>query len=75
MAHTLTWPSSATVTANGTTITSPYTLKNGDTIVVSWTSSSLYPFVNNSQVNSGTVLDLADTDIEVTLQAMGGGGI
>lgn len=57
-AHTLTWSDNTiAVTVNGNTATSPYTLSNGDTIVLKRTSKPSY----NAIITAGT--DTYDTDV------------
>ena len=57
-AHTLTWSDSTiVVTVNGNAVTSPYTLANGDKIVLKRTSKPSY----NAIITAGT--DTYDTDV------------
>lgn len=57
-AHTLTWSDSTmAVTVNGNAVTSPYTLANGDKIVLTRTSKPSY----NAIITAGT--DTYDTDV------------
>lgn len=63
-AHTLTNTSSAvaSILVNGKSVTLPYTLKNGDTIVIQ--STDFYGFsVNGDEKYNDTTLNLSNTDI------------
>lgn len=60
MAHTLTFSGYLTVTVNGTSVTSPYTLKNGDTVHA---TSELGVSVNGDTSIDTPQLTLTDTDI------------
>lgn len=74
MAHTLTFstafPMGVTCTVNGESVTSPYTLKNGDVIFLS--CGMAYELVINDNYVSSETISLSDTDIVVTV--IGGGG-
>lgn len=72
MAHTLTFESGITCTVNGTSVSSGYTLNNGDTIVAS-ADMTLHKFfsVNGIQMSTDT-LSLSDTDINIAIVSGGG---
>lgn len=62
--HTLTFDSVVEAKVNGTIVTSPYTLQNGDTIVL--IDDTTYLIVNGvSYTTSGQTISLSDTDIVV----------
>ena len=64
-AHTLTFSGYATVTVNNTSVTSPYTLKNGDVIKAS--ADPYYIYVNGTEYYStNNVLNISDKDIVIT---------
>ena len=71
MAHTLTFTSGLTCTVNGTSVSSGYTLNNGDIIVLNSAETYYIIGVNGIDPTSET-MSLSDTDIIVTAQHSGG---
>ena len=69
MAHTLTFGSGITCMVNGTNVSSGYTLKNGDTIVLYWGNGNT--LMVNEIMRTTETISLSDTDIDVK---SGGGG-
>lgn len=67
MAHTLTaYGGDLVITVNGNDVELPYTLQNGDSILVRLMTRGESIKVNGEIVKGGTVVKLQDTDIEVT---------
>lgn len=70
--YTLTFTSDFAVTVNGTTVTSGYTLNNGDVIVVNKTGSAFYSAKitwDGGQIDTevnGPPLDISNSDIDIT---------
>lgn len=63
-AHTLTFSGYATVTVNDQSVTSPYTLKNGDVIKAS--ADPYYIYVNGEQYYGEQTINISDKDIVIT---------
>lgn len=63
-AHTLTFSGYATVTVNNQSVTSPYTLKNGDVIKAS--ADPYYIYVNGEQYYGNQTINISDKDIVIT---------
>lgn len=63
-AHTLTFSGYATVTVNNQSVTSPYTLKNGDVIKAS--ADPYYIYVNGEQYYGDQTINISDKDIVIT---------
>ena len=61
--HTLTFET-AEATVNGNTVTSPYTLKNGDTIVLVYAAGTIT--VNGTTYSETQTISLSNVDIVVT---------
>ncbi len=67
MAHTLTVTGGdLVITVNGNDVTFPYTLQNGDSILVRLMTRGESIKVNGEIVKGGTVVKLQDTDIAVS---------
>ena len=64
-AHTLTWISSIIVTVNGSSVTSPYALQNGDTIVLKRASSPWYNAIITAGENTYDT-DTASSPISIS---------
>ena len=65
--HTLTFESDITTQVNGTSVTSPYTFNEGDTITLTTPSAMK---VNGTTYGSNTTLTLSGEDINVTTTGM-----
>lgn len=66
MAHTLTFPSSVNVTVGIEAVTSPYTLSDGDTIII---NTPEHPtFINGNQVLEDGSLYITNSDIDITVE-------
>lgn len=65
-AHTLTFSGNATVTVNNQSVTSPYTLKNGDVIKASADPYSI--IVNGTSYILDQTINISDEDIVITDQ-------
>ena len=64
--HTLTFSGGVTVTVDGASVTSPYTLTKDCTIEANYTLEDGAVIVNGTSYSQSTTLNLSDTDISIS---------